>query len=536
MDLTPANEVRCNGPCRKWFHPATVNLDQIVADLLRTSSGKSSGLWWFCPECRQTVDLPLHYVTDLPTELLIMIFQHLDVDSLLEVRSTCHRWKDVVDQSNSLRKEFVVAFKRKVTMDETFQPENLLPASRTRLNHSKIICVETWWPAFGAALTELTLYHCEIGLSVLLGMLREAPNLISLSLYGIEYSSVEEIEANFRLEKLEVLSCNRLFDIFRRIFPRLRVMDLAFDVSGEEGVTACRLLRSVQGTLKELECNFTQFMLEQIASMDQLQLTNIADRGEENLAVQLSLMQPLVRVLSLTATNEVLTEIGRNLKNLHQISVTIAEDQSYFEPSFLAEMTELTSLSLSGQDRRYSSFKGFQSTNLSYLRLDAIYFIDSSLRNFLTSCPNLQTLEILDCQLASWSDIFAARLQSLRSLSLWNNRVRNYVMKISEKLTTLKELDISECQILPEKLVKLILQCPQLEKLTLDSIKTVDDEFVSNLDQFPQLKELDIGDCPITDKSVEFIAENCSNLNVSINCEQVSSVAKKLLEQVTSLR
>ncbi|KAL1398585.1 hypothetical protein pipiens_008843 [Culex pipiens pipiens] len=234
MDLTPANEVRCNGPCRKWFHPATVNLDQTVADVLRTSNGKSSGLWWFCPECRQTVDLPLPYVTDLPTELLIMIFQHLDVDSLLEVRSTCHRWKDIVDQSYSLRKEFVVAFKRKVTMDETFQPENLLPASRTRLNHSKIICVETWWPAFGAALTELSLYHCEIGLSVLLGMLREAPNLISLSLYGIEYSSVEEIEANFRLEKLEVLSCNRLFDIFRSIFPRLRVMDLAFDVSGEE--------------------------------------------------------------------------------------------------------------------------------------------------------------------------------------------------------------------------------------------------------------------------------------------------------------
>ncbi|KAL1398582.1 hypothetical protein pipiens_008840 [Culex pipiens pipiens] len=431
MDLSLANVIPCNGPCRKRFHPATVNLDQTVADVLRTSNGKSSGLWWFCPECRQTVDLPLHYVTDLSAEMLGMIFQYLDVNSLLEVRSTCHRWKDIVDQSYSLRKEFFVAFNGKFTMDETFQPENLLPASRTRLNPSKIICVESWWPAFGAALTELSLCFCEIGLPVLLGMLRATPNLISLSLDITEYNSDEVIGADFRLEKLESLFCRRVLDIFGDIFPRLRKVEflLVEDDDNDEEIAACLLMRSVQGTLKNLSCYLTQFIVDQICSMDQLKLETVDDLSNSDLAVQLSQMQPSIRVLSCqAAVNEDLIDIGKNLKNLEELSAIMPPAEEYEEilvPSFLTEMPQLTKLTLAAEDDLYLNFERIKCSNLSYLSLDGI------------------------------------------------------------------------------------------------------------LDKMPQLKELEIMACPITDKSVEFITENCSHLLVTIRCDQVSSVARKLLNRVT---
>ncbi|KAL9704760.1 hypothetical protein quinque_008278 [Culex quinquefasciatus] len=419
MDLSLANVIPCNGPCRKRFHPATVNLDQTVADVLRTSNGKSSGLWWFCPECRQTVDLPLHYVTDLSAEML-----------------DC-----------------------------------------TTLNESKIICVESWWPAFGAALTDLSLYHCEIGLPVLLGMLRATPNLISLSLDITEYNSDEVIGADFRLEKLKSLFCRRVLDIFGDIFPRLRKVEflLVEDDDNDEEMAACLLMRSVQGTLKNFKCYLTQFIVDQICSMDQLKLETADDLPDSDLAVQLSQMQPSIRVLSChAADNEDLIDIGKNLKNLEELTAIMPPAEEYEEilvPSFLTEMPQLKKLTLVAEKDLYLNFERIKCSNLSYLSLG--------------------------------------------------------------RLNTLKKLKIGSCHIPTKKLAELVLRCPNLEKLELAPLKAVDDEFVSILDKMPQLKELEIMACPITDKSVEFITENCSHLLVTIRCDQVSSVAKKLLNCVT---
>lgn len=189
-------------------------------------------------------------------------------------------------------------------MDEHFQPENLLQATQAVLFKSTITSVNGWWPSFGAELTNLLLSSCEIALPVLLGMLRHTPNLTNLSPGSINYASVEEVEIDFRLEKLEHLDCDEVFDIYERIFPRLRKLELAYELEDEESV--CRLLQSVQETLKVLVCDLSPFMLEQLASMDRLRLTEavvpVAD-GDE--VVRLSRIQPTIEKLRATASNEV---------------------------------------------------------------------------------------------------------------------------------------------------------------------------------------------------------------------------------------
>lgn len=196
-------------------------------------------------------------------------------------------------------------------------------------------------------------------------------------------------------------------------------------------------------------------------------------------------------------------------------------------------MPQLTKLTIVAENDLYLNFERIKCSNLSYLSLDGFKVVGDSLRIFLTSCSNLQNVQINNFRLQSWSVFFAAGWKSLRFLKLWNNRVHQNAMRISKRLNTLKELKIGCCHIPTKKLIELVLRCPNLEKLELASLKAVDDEFVSILDRMPQLKELEIRACPITDKSVEFITENCSHLLVTIHCDQVSSVAKKLLNRVT---
>ncbi|KAL1398192.1 hypothetical protein pipiens_000224, partial [Culex pipiens pipiens] len=341
MDLSPTDDVPCNGPCRKRFRPATVNMDQVTANFLR-SSGRDSGLRWLCPKCREPDSSPGQ--AELPPELWIMIFRYLGTWSILDVRSTCRRWKDIVDSNLCLQKNLRIEFERNITLDQRYYPVNLLPAPSASLYDAKIITIDAWWPSFGPGLTKLFLDGCDIALPTLLGMLKETPNLTELLLVYIKYTSVEEIEVDFRLEKLQDLSCDSVFDVFIEVFPRLRYLDLRAIPEDEED-TACRLLQSVQCTLTELTCYFSPSMLERIASMSQLRLTQVYHLGKQETAVQLSQIkrfQDSIEKFDVTAENEALCEIGRNLRNLKSLRVDIVPDEATFVPSFLAEMTRLS--------------------------------------------------------------------------------------------------------------------------------------------------------------------------------------------------
>ncbi|XP_038110135.1 uncharacterized protein LOC119767013 [Culex quinquefasciatus] len=532
MNLSTTDEVPCNGPCRKRFR--ALNMDQATASVL-LSSGRTSGLQWLCPACHQAQTFNPQYIsairygTDLPPELWIMIFRYLGKRSLLQVRLTCHRWKEIVVQNQSLAKKFCVVFDGQCTMDEQFRPENLFPASRAEFCTTWIISVDGWWPSFGAGLTELCISSCRITLPVLLGMLKKTPNLTCLSLGHVESTSAEEINVDFRLEKLECLSCAMISDVYGNIFTRLRELNLEIELENGEDEKVCRVLQSVQGTLQQLDCQLTPFMMEQMASMDRLQLKKVAVRqAVGDLVVELSQIQGSIEHLVVIATVEDLCKIGRNLTKLKEISSIMVDCGT---PSFLAEMRQLKVLDLEGFEEDRWNFEQFGSATLTSLKLNK--FSISGLQRFLTNCPNLQELQMFECVLDSWSDVFAARFESLRRLHLGSSSVLQNVMNVPAKLKCLKKLRISSCDICAEMLVELLQQCPRLEKLKLFGMSSIDDKFVGILGQFPQLRKLQIFYCAITDKSLQLIAENYSHLNVDIKSRKISDAAIKLFRYAT---
>ncbi|XP_039432725.1 uncharacterized protein LOC120415311 [Culex pipiens pallens] len=519
METSTTEEVPCNGPCRKRFRPAAVQLDQTTSSVL-LSSARASGLLWLWPECHQAFNLqqPVkRYESDLPPELWKMIFRNLDKRSTLRVRLTCRRWKDIVDLHQSLLKKLPIYFGKDATIDDRFQPENLFPATSARFAASRILAVGAWWLTFGARLTELSLWSCEIKLPAFLRMLRGTPNLVNLSLSFNDYTSTEENEVDFRLEKLKYLYCTEVIPVFESIFPRLRTIDLICKPSDE--AKACRLLNAVQGTLKVLDINLTPFVLKQMASMNRLQLTTLILRGNAHLIVQLSRTQVAVEVLFITfATNEALCKIGRNLTKLKDLAVNMI-DTGTVGPSFLDQMPQLKRLNLmAAQNNQHLRFQGLKSENLTRLYIDSFHTIGDCLQNFLKNCPNLQILEMRSCSVSSCSD-----------MSLPHNTAAN-------SHGALKTLLMECCQIPTETLIRFLLQCFRVENLLFSDVDAVNDQLIGILNRLSQLKELTVCDCPVTDKSVEFIVENCSHVVVQICCEQISKLAMKLLDQVMRTR
>lgn len=137
-------------------------------------------------------------------------------------------------------------------------------------------------------------------------MLEKTPNLTCLSLGHVESTSAEEINVDFRLEKLECLSCAMISDVYGNIFTRLRELNLEIELENGEDEKVCRVLQSVQGTLQQLDCQLTPFMVEQMASMDRLQLKKVAVRqAVGDLVVELSQIQGSIEHLVVIATVEV---------------------------------------------------------------------------------------------------------------------------------------------------------------------------------------------------------------------------------------
>lgn len=237
----------------------------------------------------------------LPTELLEMIFRTLDKKSLLRIRLTCRRWREIVDRKVSLQNRFGIVFPRGLVMNRKFRPENLFPATFALLQQNKIIRVGLWWPSFGERLTTLFIWNCEISLPTFLEMLRYTPNLSELDIRGAICTYTDEPRtADFKLHKLHTLDVEftaRAFDVYSKIFPSLTSLIAPKRLNNTHQLESCHLIRSVQTTLEKLAIRFTPFVLDQMSSMDQLRLRTVFLSGESYNAVMLSRIQPSIEQL-----------------------------------------------------------------------------------------------------------------------------------------------------------------------------------------------------------------------------------------------
>lgn len=531
----PTNGViRCSGSCRKRFRSEVVIGSPSVASVLLTTDPAESGLFWFCPECRpsMTVDRLEDELEDyLPAELWLMIFEHLEGESILQARLTSHRWKEIVDGSRALHRRLSVSFE-KLTMDRLYNAEHLPPAGNASVHTVKILMVDSWWSSFGSRLTSLGFYGCEMALATLLCMLKETPNLEDLSLYDMVFSSVETNHVDFRLEKLTCLSSDTVFGVFGPIFPRLIELFVLSELKDFNEEAVCRVMSSSQRTLKQLTCIMTPYMLEQIAGMRLLKLESVHQEGGQASAVQLSRTQRFVEELTISATNEELHEVGTNLPQLKTINVWLKPSGAILLLSFLVEMPLLTELTVRANKEKFI-FGGFKSPHLTYLGLNSLQIVIDNLQSYLDNCPKIGSLHLSLCTLCSWSNLFAMKLpSSLCRLVLTRVDVlHSSTIFINQHNLTV--LNIDECDIPKDLLVQLVQQCPRLEELMIQSVITFDDEAMATVCQLPLLLELVISRCPITDVSVELVIANCSQLrwlNLT-SCEQISNAACRLLEE-----
>lgn len=213
---------------------------------------------------------------------------------------------------------------------------------------------------------------------------------------------------------------------------------------------------------------------------------------------------------------QALCKIGLNLTKLKDLAVNM-NDTGTVVPTFLDQMPQLKRLNLIGnQYNQHLHFEGLKGENLTHLYLSSFHTIGDCLQNFLKNCPNLQDLEMRSCSVRSCSDIH-------------DNTAAN-------SQGALKTLLMECCQIPTETLIRFLLQCSRVENLLLFDVDAVNDKLIGTLNRLSLLKELAVCDCPVTDKSVEFIVENCSHVVVQICCEQISKLAMKLLDQVMRTR
>lgn len=519
-------------------------MNEAAANALLTSDAAESGLFWFCPECRNQLRLvfprpaPVHHNGFyLPPELWLMIFQMLDEQSLLQVRLTCPRWKRIVDQNRSLREAFSVLIKGAV-LDGGNEPQHLYPASRAFLDDSRIISVDSWWPSFGARLTVLELFNCEVALPNLLGLLRQTPNLTNLFLEHIRYTSVEEtISADFRLEKMKLLCSETVFEVFGHIFPRLSEFTKNFPHEEGEDVKMCQFIRPFQCYLQYLTCPLTSTMVDQMAEMSELYLSSVDNRSEDDSTVKLSRIQPYIEELTTISTDANLCEIGSNLKILKYIAVFVPQssDDVAFVPSFLTKMKMLKGLTLIACKGHRLDFGGFKCPSLIGLSIESMCIQSLSMQVFLSTSSNIQGIKLVDCSLSNWVDFFATNWSSLRCLKLFKiDAPQTELNPNLQPIPYLNELNMSNCNIPAEMLKQLVERCPSLTSLELGEMDTVVDNIVHSLVLLPQLKKLTIYSCPsITDFFVGVLVIRNPRWHVSIDdCLQISEVARKRLDQL----
>ncbi|KAL1375176.1 hypothetical protein pipiens_017645 [Culex pipiens pipiens] len=488
--LAPSTPVPCFGPCHGQFHPS-------CAGFLNLSANQIRYLVWLCDSCQRGLSLQRSELDQqirklcgggrepdgagppLPTEMLEMIFRYLGFRDLTQVRLTCHRWKAVVDGSIYLMDEFVLHFPEGVTMDQDYEPDCLLTASGVSISKACIVTVGPWWSALGEKLVEIVLYNCSIALPELANMLRQTPNLQFLYIENLSCPETGDVPklANFQLPRLE------MFDLFD-VDPSL--LDLMLRVCTR---------------LKHLGYDYYK--------------------------------------TSIRLTNSNLRDVGRTLPELRELDVEMRVEPNGCI-SFLNTMPNLEKLDIFDVNNKVLiDFKDCRSPKLKNLELRAMQpSAWTDVCEYLEAAPHLDSVTLKSCKFNSWSELFRTLpMTRLRKLALESISAppKSSVSSLFQCYDNLRVLKLSQLA-LPRKTMKVLFRlCPRLEKLSLTTVRTLDDSTVQELlKKLMRLAKLTIVECPVTDVAVAHIVDHCTaaleRLEIE-RCPLLTQAARDLLER-----
>lgn len=205
-------------------------------------------------------------------------------------------------------------------------------------------------------------------------------------------------------------------------------------------------------------------------------------------------------------------------------------------------MPKLDTLTVNGSsDVPVLSIEVGKHSKLDALRLE-LWQQPATGSNWFRRFPNLRTLELDQCTLASWSDLFvpATQLKELRNLSLAYVDATDSKEYLSDYLDRLTFMSLQQCEMSKSLLTELISLCPKLEEIHLLEMEIVDDDILMEICQkLTQLATLHVTKCQyVTDVTVNNILEFCPNIGkVSLGCcKNISEEAVERLKTVKTIQ
>lgn len=259
-----------------------------------------------------------------PPEVIELIFQHLSVFQLKQVRLTCRLWKTIVDSSLILLRKFCLNLPKGIILDQTCDPACLLPVPQVAISCARIVSLEPWWPVLGENLVKLRIFNSKFSLPMLAGVLRRTPNLKELDLFYNQYPTNADILqfANFQLDRLNQLKLHdhydKLIQLLRRICPRPENLECNADDMEQQII---EYLQTAQDSLKRVRISATDPILTTMSNLPRLRLkivifSCILTTSEKML--QFVKAQPTIETLSLEGaeySNAVIVVSPTNLKH-----------------------------------------------------------------------------------------------------------------------------------------------------------------------------------------------------------------------------
>uniref|UniRef100_A0A1Q3EV98 F-box domain-containing protein n=1 Tax=Culex tarsalis TaxID=7177 RepID=A0A1Q3EV98_CULTA len=461
--------VTCGGPCGQAFHLTCTSLKP------ETDPATFDELTWLCDGCR--------LFQQLPPEVWTEIFEQLDVPDLLKIRLTSRAWKQLVDESPTLRGRLSV----RIEDDHRLNYDPVLPpASKVSITVVEIEEVSSWWPTFGAKLVSVELNECLISLATLLEMLRQAPLLKELALYGViraDYDVRDMAGANFRLDNLEKLAlreCDEwkflptLVKMFAKMCPRLKFLSVRENSNRKALI---RLVRAVQGTLRGIKFDATVKVLEALTKLDKLQLKHVTIlsviKFNLDAFVKFFTAQPSIEYLCICPEAiQLLSEQAFAQLKLVSLKVELLNDFNLN----LGTMPTLKHLEITamGFNQPALTFDDrTQTPSLLEFRLFGTQLVGNSLANFLAACPHLKLLRL--------AYIHASSSHGFGSLA--------------QPFNAVKTLKLEETELPRPLLLNLLRLCRNVDSLELLSVPEVQCDVVRGImKRFPALKRLTL-DC-----------------------------------------
>ncbi|EDS31947.1 predicted protein [Culex quinquefasciatus] len=205
-------------------------------------------------------------------EIAEHIFRFLPARQVVELRSVCARWKELIDGSSRLMSRVWIKFP---SGDKLVQDYRLkfLPAGANSIavGSNEIGYVDSWWPSVGQKLAHFKVDYFGGNEHHLIRMLQHSPGLKSFHLGSIRYNLKEECTSYASLKELEQLTINSSNLTLSLICPRLKRVR-----STATGAKFNQFIISVRDSVEDLTSKCTKDMLFSLVHMNRLKRLDLS--------------------------------------------------------------------------------------------------------------------------------------------------------------------------------------------------------------------------------------------------------------------